>query len=103
MKLILVLSISAILANASFGADEPTPPHMLQPGKDYSLVFAEYAKMSIIPPVRVLSHPQNGWVRIEITPRLRVPGVAPGTPAKAGEKRQVWLNLAHIVTIRDWD
>jgi len=102
MKTILILSLSAILANATFGADEPAPPPMLQPGKDYALAFLENARISMNGPVRVLSHPQNGWVRIEYTPTMR--GVPPGSPPeKPAGKRQVWLNLVHIITIQDWD
>lgn len=101
MKRILILSLSTILANAAFGADEPTPPPILQPGKDYALAFLENARISMNGPVRVLSHPQNGWVRIEYTPiRAAPPGVAPENPPA---KRQVWLNLTHIITIQEWD
>src|SRR5688572_22225124 len=95
MKTILFLCLSAILSHATFGADDSTPL-ILQPGKDYALAFAESARMSVNGPVRVLAV-LNGWVRIEYTPRQGV-GVAREKPST----KQVWLNLAHVVTIQDW-
>jgi len=100
MKTILLLSVSAILAHASLAADEQTPV-LLQPGKDYALRFAENAHMSVIGPVRVLSDAQNGWVRIEYAPALPIARSA-AAAEKPPLKKQVWLNLVHVVTIQDW-
>jgi hypothetical protein len=101
MKTILLLSLSVILGHSMLAADEQTAV-MLERGKDYALRFVENAHLSAVGPVRVLSEVQNGWVRIEYAPGS--PVARPGaTSEKAPIKKQVWLNLAHVVTIQDWE
>jgi|SRR5687767_11953016 len=103
MKIFLILFLSAILVNATVGVEEPKPTPRFEPGNDYALAILENARVSMNGPVRALSHPQNGWVRIEYIPRQRIrvePGALPGKPPA---KRRVWLNVTQIVTLQDWD
>ena len=103
MKTFLLLFVPVMLVHTALGADELTPV-LLQSGKDYSFRFAENARTSVTGPVRVLSAPQDGWVRIEYAPG-RPLGVVPRGAAteKPPTKKQVWLNLAYVVTIQDWE
>jgi hypothetical protein len=96
---LLTLIVGTLLAAKGAAQDrkspEDLPGALLEVDKQYVFTLTQDSRLPDFPGLaRVLTPTKDGWVRIEYKPGP--PGMGTTLPAKT----QLWLNLAHVVTIQ---